>query len=107
MQSVLILVTVGLNTLAQAFLKLGSGQSLINIYLVGGILLYGLSTIFYVLVLGKLNLSVAYPVVIGLTVISTTIVGGYFLGEKISTIQWVGIGLILSGVSAICSGLQF
>jgi small multidrug resistance pump len=100
----LILTTVGLNTLAQALLKLGSGQSLLNLYLLGGVLVYGLSTIFYIAVLGKFNLSVAYPVVIGLTVLSATIIGAFFLGEKVTTVQWLGIGLMLSGISAIAFG---
>lgn len=102
----MILITVGLNTLAQAFLKLGAGQTFLNLYLLGGVLIYGLSTAFYILVLGKFNLSVAYPVVIGLTVMSTTMVGAFFLGEKIATVHWLGIGLMLSGISAIALGVK-
>lgn len=97
----LIILTVSLNTIAQVLLKLGSGQNFINPYLFGGILAYGLSTIFYITFLGKLNLSVAYPVIIGLTVLATTMMGALFLGEKVSTIHWLGIGLMLSGISAI------
>lgn len=99
--SLLILVTVALNTAAQTFLKLGSGQNPLNIYLLGGICFYGLSTIFYILVLGKFNLSVAYPVVIGLTILATMIAGSAILKEKISVSQWLGVGLILSGIWAI------
>lgn len=99
--SLLILVTVALNTGAQTFLKLGSGQNPLNIYLLGGICLYGLSTVFYILVLGKFNLSVAYPVVIGLTILATTIAGAAILKEKISISQWLGVGLMLSGIWAI------
>lgn len=102
--ALLILLTVGLNTLAQALLKLGSGQSLLNLYLLSGILVYGLSTVMYVLVLGKLNLSLAYPVVIGLTVIFTTMVGSLLLDEKVMPVQWLGIGLMISGISAIAFG---
>jgi len=101
-----ILITVGLNTLAQALLKLGSGQSPLNFYLLGGLMAYGLSTVFYIVVLGKLNLSVAYPVIIGLTVFATTVTGAFVLGEKVATIQWLGIGLMLSGISAIALGLK-
>jgi multidrug transporter EmrE-like cation transporter len=97
----LISVTVGLNTLAQTFLKLGSGQNPLNLYLLGGISAYGLSTVFYVLVLGRFNLSVAYPVVIGLTITATTIAGAVILREKVLTAHWVGIGLMLSGILAI------
>ncbi len=102
----LVLITVALNTLAQALLKLGSGQNPVNPYLLSGILSYGLSTIFYIVVLGKFNLSVAYPVIIGLTVLSTTVTGAYFLGEKVATVQWLGIGLMLSGISAIASAVK-
>ncbi|MEH1782519.1 SMR family transporter [Nostoc sp.] len=102
--SLLILITVGLNTLAQNLLKLGAGQNPLNIYLIGGILSYGLSAIFYVVVLGKLNLSVAYPLVIGLTIIVTMITGSVILKEKILISQWLGAGLMLSGIWAIALG---
>lgn len=102
--SLLILLTVALNTGAQTFLKLGAGQNPINIYLLGGIILYGISTIFYILVLGKFNLSVAYPVVIGLTIVATTIAGTTILKEKVSISQWIGLGLLISGIWAIAIG---
>jgi small multidrug resistance pump len=102
--AVLVLITVGLNTLAQTLLKLGSGQNLLNLHLLGGIVAYGLSTIFYILVLGKFNLSVIYPVAIGLTVLAVTMAGAFLLGEKVSTLQWLGIGLMLTGISAISLG---
>jgi small multidrug resistance pump len=100
----LILMTVGLNTLAQVLLKLGSGQNLFNFHLLGGVIVYGLSTVVYIVVLGKFNLSVVYPVVIGLTVFSATVTGACLLGEKVTTIQWLGIGLMLSGISTIALG---
>ncbi|MEH2111245.1 EamA family transporter [Nostoc sp.] len=102
--SLLILITVGLNTLAQNLLKLGAGQNPLNIYLIAGILSYGLSAVFYVVVLGKLNLSVAYPLVIGLTIIVTMITGSVILKEKIVISQWLGAGLMLSGIWAIALG---
>ena len=101
---VLILMTVTLNTIAQTLLKLGAGQNLLNIYLVGGILAYGLSTVFYIGVLSKLNLSVSYPIVIGLTVVATTFSGAVVLKEQVATTHWLGIGLMLSGISAIAFG---
>jgi multidrug transporter EmrE-like cation transporter len=100
----LIVLTVILNTAAQGLLKAGSDQNPINVYLMGGILFYGLSTIVYIVVLGKFNLSVAYPVIIGLTVISTTALGAIIFKEQVSPIQWLGIGLMLSGISAISLG---
>jgi small multidrug resistance pump len=97
----LVLITVLLNTVAQLLLKLGSGQQLLNFHLLGGLIAYGFSTLFYILVLGKNNLSVIYPLVIGLTIIATTFTGKIILNEKVLTPHWVGIGLILSGISAI------
>ncbi|PZO21113.1 MAG: small multidrug resistance protein [Leptolyngbya foveolarum] len=100
----LILVTVGLNTLAQALLKLGSGQSPLNLYLFSGVLVYGFSTIFYILVLSRFDLSTAYPIIIGLTVLATTMTGAFLLGEKVAMTHWLGIGLMLSGISTIALG---
>ena len=99
--ALLIFTTVVLNTVAQTLLKLGAGQNILNIYLMGGICAYGLSTVFYIIVLGRLNLSVAYPLIIGLTIFSTTIVGAIILREKILTSQWIGVGLMLSGILVI------
>jgi|SRR5579883_675766 len=93
--------SVGLNTLGQVLLKLGSGQNPLNFYLFGGTASYGLSLIIYVLVLGKFNLSVAYPVLTGLTMITTTACGAIILREKVAMLQWIGIGLTISGIYAI------
>jgi multidrug transporter EmrE-like cation transporter len=100
----LIFTTVALNTLAQVLLKFGSGQSFLNYYLLGGLVTYGLSTAVYITVLGKLNLSVVYPVVIGLTIAATTIAGAALLREKVILVNWIGIGLMLSGICAIAFG---
>ena len=103
----LVLVTVALNTIAQIFLKIGSGQSFLNIYLLGGICTYAVSTVFYIGVLSKLNLSVTYPVVIWLTVAATTFLGAVVLKEQVPTIHLLGIGLMLSGICAIAFGKTF
>jgi multidrug transporter EmrE-like cation transporter len=99
--ALLILITVALNTVAQTLLKLGAVQKSLNIYLLIGVGCYALSTIFYVLVLGKFNLSVAYPVVIGLTVATTAIAGIIIFNEKVSMLQLIGMVLLLSGITAI------
>jgi multidrug transporter EmrE-like cation transporter len=96
-------MTVGLNTVAQLLLKSGAGEKLLNSYLMGGVLVYGVSTVLYVTVLSKVNLSIAYPVVIGLTIIATTIFGATLLGEKVTIVNWIGVGLVFSGVFAIAS----
>ena len=62
---------------------------------------------FYIVALSKLNLSVTYPVVIGLTVAGTTFLGSVVLKEQVPTIHWLGIGLMLSGICAIAFGKTF
>ncbi len=101
---ILILASVILNTLGQSLLKLGAGQNPFNLYLFSGLAAYGISTVFYVTVLGKLNVSVVYPVVIGLTILSTTFAGMLLLKEQVSALHWFGIGLMISGISAIAVG---
>lgn len=101
---VLILLTVALNTAAQLLLKSGSGQALLNPYFLGGVMCYGLSTVFYVGILAKFNVSFAYPLLIGLTVIATTIAGATYFHEKIPFLGMIGIGLMLSGICAIAFG---
>ena len=101
---ILIFLSVGLNTSGQILLKQGAGQNPLNTYLISGLCAYALSTIFYILILGKLNLSVVYPVVIGLTTIGTTIAGVLIFSEKVSTVGWMGVGLVIAGISAIAFG---
>ena len=100
----LILFTVGLNTLAQVLFKFGAGNSFLSVYLLGGVAAYGLSTLIYISILSKFNLSVAYPVVIGLTVLATTIASTLLLREKVSLVNWAGVSLIVSGVCAVAYG---
>jgi len=97
----LALAAVGFNSLGQTLLKLGAGQSLLNLYIFGGLSAYGVGTISYIFLLGRLNLSIAYPIIIGLTTIVTTLSGSLILQEQVLPVQWFGIGLMLSGILAI------
>lgn len=99
-----VLATVCLNAIAQILLKVGANQGSLNFYILGGLASYGLSTVVYTALLSKANLSVAYPVVIGLTILATTLMGASVLHEKVSTTQWIGVGLMISGISTITLG---
>lgn len=90
-----------LNTTAQVLLKQGSGKGLLNFYVLGGLSVYGLSAFLYIWLLSKINISFVYPVTIGLTIIATAIAGVALFRERMLPVQWVGIGLIISGISAI------
>jgi small multidrug resistance pump len=96
-----ILLTAGLNTLAQTLLKLGAGKDLLNINLIGGLVAYGLSTILYITALGKLELGFVYPTITGITLIATVAVSTFFLGEIVSPLQWLGTAVIMGGIVLI------
>lgn len=98
----LLMVTiVVLNTIAQTLLKMGSGRPLLNPWLGGGIAAYGVSTLLYMFLLGRANLSYAYPVVIGATAIATCFASVWYLGERIVGFHWVGIALIIAGIAFV------
>jgi small multidrug resistance pump len=99
----LMAAIIVLNTIAQTFLKLGAGRGLVNPSLAAGVFAYGLSTLLYVIVLGRASLSFAYPVVIGATAIATCL-AGLRLGERIAGMQWLGIALIIGGIVFVATG---
>ena len=86
------------------FLKAGAGRLhrdlktlLFNWRLAAGIGMYVISFVFYLLVSGKANLSVLYPMV-GLGYIWTMLWSRLFFKEPISTRKIAGLVLILSGI---------
>ena len=103
-----------LATLVGAFgpimLKKASSKSLTNIksllsnyHLYAGILLYGLGTILFIPALKGGDLSVLYPFV-ALAYIWVSLLSVRFLGEKMNRFKWIGIALIIIGVSFIGLG---
>jgi uncharacterized membrane protein len=71
-----------------------------NYTLIGGLVLYGLATILFVPALKGGNLSVLYPLV-SLSYVWTCLLSIKMLGEKMSTLKWLGIILIIVGVGFI------
>lgn len=95
---------VALNTVAQLLLKVGAGRGLLNASIMGGIAAYGVSTLLYVLALGRSNVSFVYPIAIGATMAFTCVSGAQVLGETIGPLQWVGIALVIAGIACIGLG---
>jgi len=63
----------------------------------GGMFCFGASAGLWLLVLGKLEVSMAYPL-ISLGVVLTTMAGIFILGESVSIYKGVGVALIIAGV---------
>ena len=100
--ALMMVLTIGSNTIAQLLLKQGAQVgNLLNPYFIGGVSFYGISTIFYMAVLKQVSLSIAYPTIIGITIVLTTLLNNIVFKEKLFAGQLIGIVLIISGISAI------
>lgn len=110
----LAFVCVFLTAMAQLLLKMGMSapalqlameRGLLSIYwaalasplIWGGLLCFGSSAGLWLLVLGKLEVSVAYPLA-SLGIALTTLTGILLLGESVTLYKTLGVGLIISGV---------
>jgi len=74
-----------------------------NYHLFGGVALYGFGTILFIPALKGGDLSVLYPFV-ALSYIWVSLLSVKFLGEKMNKIKWIGISLIIIGVTFIGIG---
>lgn len=116
---VLLLVAVLLGVLGQLLLKMGMTQvgtlefsgglaGLIqtgirvfsNLKVLGGFAAYGVSSLFWIVVLSKLNLSLAYPM-LALNYVLVPLTARLFLGEQVPGLRWLGMGVIIIGVVII------
>tara|TARA_Y100000310_G_scaffold47186_1_gene43795 strand:- start:21782 stop:22132 length:351 start_codon:yes stop_codon:yes gene_type:complete len=84
--------------------KLSTIKSLMsNYHLFGGVSLYAIGTILFIPALKGGDLSILYPFV-ALTYIWVSLLSVKFLGEKMNSMKWFGIVLIIVGVSFIGIG---
>jgi drug/metabolite transporter (DMT)-like permease len=111
----LFLITgVLLNAAAQLLLKAGTnvlgvitltgsnwagelGRMATQPYFIGGVALYGLSVMVWILGLSRVPVTIAYPM-LSLGYIVNAIAAHYLLGESVTVVRWLGIGFIVLGV---------
>jgi len=86
---------------AQRLSKLSSLAT--NYHLFGGVALYGIGTVLFIPALKGGDLSVLYPFV-SLSYIWVSLLSVKFLGERMNKFKWMGIALIIIGVSFIGVG---
>jgi len=79
---------------------------LLNVPLMSGLTLYGLSTVLLVLALREGELSLLYPI-ISLTYAWVTILSVLLLGEKVTSIEAAGIVIIIAGVALLGRSRRF
>jgi multidrug transporter EmrE-like cation transporter len=111
---VLILAATAFGIGGQFMLKYGMGQmgplglSLSNVpqliwkiatapYVIGGLLIYGIGTFFWLITLSRIELSVAYPFV-SLNQVLIFVIAWFVLREQVSPIRAAGVFVICVGM---------
>jgi uncharacterized membrane protein len=74
-----------------------------NYHLFGGVSLYAIGTLLFIPALKGGDLSVLYPLV-SVNYIWVSLLSVKFLGEKMNKLKWIGIALIIIGVTFIGLG---
>ena len=73
-------------------------------YIIAGLFLAVIASIFWMATLSKFNLSHAYPMIIALLIIFTTISSIIFLGESLSYLKSLGIIVVIIGLTILWFG---
>ncbi len=106
----LVLLATTLGSFGPLFLKKASGKMsfhpkklIKNRNLIIGVMFYGITTVLFIPALKGGELSVLYPLV-ALTYVWVSLLSVKFLGEKMNKMKWIGVLLILIGVTFIGLG---
>jgi drug/metabolite transporter (DMT)-like permease len=90
---------------AQPTLGTTAFAAVLDVPLMAGLCLYGLSAVLLVLALRHGELSMIYPV-IALTFVWVTILSGVVIGESMSLYKVAGIAIIVAGVGVLGLGAR-
>jgi small multidrug resistance pump len=96
-----ILLKVGANHLGDPLGPGLLGRLAMNYHLLAGLLLFALNVMFYFAALTRLNLSVAYPIMVagGITIVVSASV--LVLREAVTPLQAVGLALLVLGIALV------
>lgn len=120
---VLILLSVSLNAFAQLFIRQGmlkmgnialkmdalwnmTVQAISNVYIWAGMLSYAISIFLWMVVLSKVNVSLAYPF-LSIGYILTAIIAYFVFGEPLTWQKIAGILIICIGVIVLTYSKDF
>ncbi|MFH1277359.1 MAG: EamA family transporter [Candidatus Eisenbacteria bacterium] len=90
--------TVGKINAAQILSKMS--VAFLNPYVIGGLLLYGISAIVWMIVLSRVDLSFAYPMV-SLGYVFVVVSSKYIFDERVTALRLIGTLVICLGVFLI------
>lgn len=69
-----------------------------NLWLIGGLFLFGISFLLWLLLLSKFQLNILYPIAVGFNFCLITLASWFLFKEYLSLIQILGIAIIILGV---------
>jgi multidrug transporter EmrE-like cation transporter len=101
-----VLLKVGMNQISSAeIISLNGAKSFFLAVLkspkvMTGLFLYGLSAIVWLIILSRVDLSFAYPM-IGISYIFMLVISKFLLNEHVSPLRWIGAVVISIGVVII------
>ncbi len=112
MAFIYLVIAFILNSLANILLKInanagfkftGINWSTIsgNYFFFFGIILFAVNVIFYFLALRNISLTLAYPIMVGMSFFIINSYAYFFLGEKINAMQIFGYFLIVLGIVTV------
>jgi multidrug transporter EmrE-like cation transporter len=99
----LILVGVLLNATAQLLLKAGTNAMPLGLrlaiepHILAGLACYVVSVVVWIVALSRVPVSIAYPM-LSIGYVVNAIAAWYLLGEAVTPMRLVGIGIIVLGV---------
>lgn len=108
----LMLLFTVFSTAGQYFYKLGAGSlsleplALVTNYaVILGLFFYFVAAVLLTYALKKAELSVVYPF-IGMGYVWVALLAFFFFSEQLMLVNWLGIGLIVAGVSFVGYGAE-
>lgn len=116
MHVIFLIMALVFNAMANILMKVASSRGglaenasitdkLSVIYLswpfIGGLCLFGLNLLCYTFALSRMNLSVAYPIMVGVGFTIIGIASCLVFHERLSALQMMGLFLILIGVTLV------
>jgi len=70
-----------------------------------GLTLFGISSVFWMIVLSRVPLSVAYPFV-GISYVAIVLLSRFVLHENVPLLRWVGVFVVATGIAIIGFSLR-
>ena len=83
-----------------------AGAVLSNWVLIVGLVLFASNVVLYTYALSGIRISVAYPIMVSGGFVIISVVAWRYLGERLTTMQWAGVAMILAGVILVAREVQ-